>query len=109
MNRSFSLHVFTVVFAIVYLAGFMNGWTEWRYYPLGGEISTVDLPRAAGPAMGWYSWIAQGLAAGVVAYIVSLIVPKRIGDKLWSGVLWFAPTVLVLYTFYYEWHWFQGK
>lgn len=109
MNRSFSLQVFTAVFAVVYIAAFVNGWTEWRFYPLTGEISMVDLPRSEGPAMGWYSWIVQSFAAGVVAYIVSLIVPKSIGDRLWSGVVWFVPAVLVVYTFYYEWHWFQGK
>jgi hypothetical protein len=107
MNRSFSLNVFMIAFAVVYLAGFMNGWTEWRYYPLTGAISTVDLPRSEGPAMGWYSWIVQGLLAGVVAYVVSLLVPKRMGDKVWSGVLWVVPSILVIYTLYFEWHWFQ--
>lgn len=106
MNRPFSLNVFTAVFAVVYLCAVVLGWTEFRFYPLTGALTTQDLPRSNGPAMGWYAWITQGFFSGLVAAAVSMIVPKHIGDKVWSGVLWAVPAALVAVTFFIEWHWF---
>ena len=107
MSTSFALKVFTAVLSVVYIFGFVSGWTEFRFYPLTGELSMQDLPRSAGPAMGWYSWIAQGLVAALVAAAVALAVPKRWADQLWSGFTWLVPIAVILYTFYFEWHWFQ--
>ncbi len=109
MSKPFALAVFAVVFATMYLLGFINAWTTFRYYPLIGEFTTQDLPKTNGPAMSWFAWIAQGLAAGLVAALIALIVPRKLADKLWFGVIWFVPTLLIVYTFYFEWHWFQGK
>lgn len=108
MSRSFPLIVFTAVFSVVYIAGFVNGWTLFRYYPLTGEISLQDLPRTSGPAMGWYAWIAQGFVVGLTAALIARIVPSKLAERVWSGFAWFVPFLVVLYTFYFEWHWFQG-
>jgi len=109
MSRAFSLGVFAAVFAAVYIASFVNGWTLFRYYPLTGELTTQDLPRAAGPAMGWYAWIAQGLVAALIAALVAALLPRKLADRIWPGLGWFCIALVVLYTFYYEWHWFQGN
>ena len=109
MSRSLSLTVFTVVFAAVYILCFVNGWTLFRYYPLSGEITTLDLPRSAGPAMGWYAWIVQGFVAAVATTLLAIIIPKKYADKIWSGCAALGIALIIFYTLYYEWHWFQGK
>lgn len=107
MSKAFSLTVFTVVFAAVYILCFVNGWTLFRYYPLSGDFATQDLPRTAGPAMGWYAWILQGLSAALAITLLALAIPKKVVDKIWSGTAWFGVALIILFTLYYEWHWFQ--
>lgn len=109
MRKPFALAIFAAVFAAVYIASFVNAWTLFRYYPLTGEITTQDLPRTAGPAMGWYAWIVQGFVIALGAALVASLVPQRLTDRVWSGLGWLSAALVVLYTFYYEWHWFQGN
>src|SRR5262245_30181149 len=110
MTKPFPLIVFAAVFAAVYLYGFVAAWTEIRYYPLLGQISLEDLPRNAGPAMGWYSWIVQGFVGGLLAAIAALAVPRKVADHpaVWH-LLWIGPGLIVLITLYFEMHWFQGQ
>ncbi len=109
MRTAFALAVFASVFASVYLASFVFGWTLFRYYPLLAEFSTQDLPRSAGPAMGWYAWIVQGFVAAAVAAPLALALPRRWTDRAWPGLGWFVSVLLILCTGYYELHWFQGN
>ena len=109
MRRAFAPALFTLVFATVYLFSFINGWTLFRYYPLTGQLTTLDLPRTAGPAMGWYSWIAQGFVAALALSLLASLLPSKLTDRVWSGLGWFGCGLLVLYTFYVEWHWFLGN
>lgn len=109
MKRAFPLTVFAVVFAAVYIICFVNGWTWLRYYPLTGEISTLDLPRTEGPAMGWYSWILQGFLAALAASVLALAVPQKLAQRIWPGIAWVGIVLISAYTFYYEWHWFRGE
>jgi hypothetical protein len=108
MRKGFALGVFTAVFACVYLACFLNGWTLFRYYPLTGELTTQDLPRAAGPAMGWYAWITQGFLAAAVAGLMVALLPEKWTGRIWSGAGGFAALSVVAFTFFVEWHWFQS-
>jgi hypothetical protein len=108
VRRAFALAVFTGVFASVYLACFLNGWTLFRYYPLTGELTTLDLPRTAGPAMGWYAWIVQGFVVATVAGLLGWLLPEKWAGKIWSGVGGLSALAVFLVTFYVEWHWFQN-
>ncbi len=109
MKRGLAVAVFTGVFAGVYLASFINGWTLFRYYPLTGELTTLDLPRTAGPAMGWYAWIVQGFAAAVLLAGLVLLLPRQWTDRAWPGLSGVVALLIIVYTFYVEWHWFQGS
>jgi hypothetical protein len=109
MSKMFPLAVFTAVFAVVYYACFVFGYTPVRYYPLLNELSTQDLPRTAGPAMGWYTWIVVGAVAGLVAGLVALLVPKGASERLAMGLSWIAPIGVIIWIMIVEWHWFVGK
>ena len=82
MNTSFALKIFAVVAPVVYMGAFINGYTPVRWYPLLGEASMSDLPRSAGPAMGWYSWIVVCSTAGSVAGAIALVVPKSLTERI---------------------------
>ncbi len=106
MNTSFALKVFAGVASIAYIAAFVHGYTPFRWYPLLGEASLDDLPRSAGPAMGWYSWIVVCSIAGAIAAIIALFIPKGLTERIGPTLGWVVPGLVILYTFYYEWHWF---
>lgn len=106
MSKMFPLAVFTSVFAFVYYACFVFGFTPVRYYPLLNELSTQDLPRTAGPAMGWFTWIVIGAVAGLIAGIAALVVPKNISERLAMGMSWTVPIGVCIWMLIVEWHWF---
>lgn len=106
MSKMFPLAVFTSVFAFVYYACFVFGYTPVRYYPLLNELTTQDLPRTAGPAMGWFTWIVVGAAAGLVAGLAAMLVPKNISERLAMGLSWIVPIGVCVWIIIVEWHWF---
>lgn len=109
MRNPIALGLFAISFTAVYFASFMNGWALFRFYPLTNTFTTADLPRTAGPAMGWYAWIVQGFVAGVVASFLAHLIPKSWANRVWSG--WTAAGIISVaaFMFYVEWHWFVGK
>jgi len=109
MNKIFPLAVFTAVFGLVYVACLVLGYTPVRYYPLTNEVTLQDLPRSAGPAMGWYTWIVIGAIAGLVAGVVALVVPKDLGERVAFGLSWIAPIGACVWIIFFEWHWFFGE
>ncbi len=106
MNRIFPLAVFAAVFSFVYYACFVFAYTPVSYYPLLNEISAEAMPRTAGPAMGWFTWIVVGSIAGLVAGIVAYVVPKNLGDKVGPALSWVVPLAVTLWILYVEKHWF---
>ena len=106
MNRLFPLAVFATVFAVVYYGCFVFAFTPARFYPLIGEVSMQDLPRTAGPAMGWYTWIVIGSISALVASVVAYVVPKNAGEKFGAVLSWAAPLAVALWIRYVEKHWF---
>jgi hypothetical protein len=106
MSKLFPLAVFAGVFAAVYYACFVFGYTPYRYYPLNGEISAVDLPRTAGPAMGWFTWIVVGSLAGLIAAAVAYVVPKSTSEKAGAVMSWAIPLAVTIWILYVEKHWF---
>jgi hypothetical protein len=106
MNRIFPLAVFAAVFSSVYYACFVFAYTPVSYYPLLNEISSDVMPRTAGPAMGWFTWIVIGAISGLVAAMVAYLVPKRLGDKLGPALSWVVPLGVTLWILFVEKHWF---
>ncbi len=109
MNRPISLAAFAVVFAGVYLLGFINSWASFRFYPVNNLLTTADLPRTAGPAMGWYAWILQGFIAGLLAAGLTALIPLPWTKRAGPSVAAVAIGILIVMTFAVEWHWFQGR
>ena len=106
MIRFFSPRTFSLVFGLGYTVAIVGNYPLFRYYPLVGRYSLTDLvDLTLGPAMSWYGWMGY---AAVVAVIASLIVPKRLDDKIWAGVFYVLPLIIFLGGYYREQSWFTG-
>jgi len=106
MNRLLPLGVFAGVFSFVYYLCFVLGYTPVRFYPLDNTITMQDLPRSAGPAMGWYTWIVIGAVAGLIAAVIAYVVPKNFSEKYGALLSWAIPGAVCIWILYVERHWF---
>ena len=103
MTQSSRFAVFSMISTITYVLAYNFGWQMFRYYPLVKQVTLDALPKAAGPAMMYYGWMATAALAGLV---VALIVPPKFAARLPSAVAWVVPLLLAAFTLVYEKHWF---
>ena len=103
-SRFFSARVFSLVFGLSHAVAVYGNYPLFRYYPLPGRFSFHDLvDKSLGPAMSWYGWIAT---AAAVALVTTVIVPKRLGDRIPAAVFWILPIIMLSAAFYREGEWF---
>jgi hypothetical protein len=100
--------VFSIVYGVAYMALFFYSEVYktalFRYYPvLGGFFRESQPLETAGPAILWYSWLA---GAGVVSAIVSLLVPRRLAERIPHAWVWGVPAALLVVILVYERRWF---
>jgi hypothetical protein len=108
MSRLFSLRIFSLAFAASYSWVVIQNVTPFRYYPLVGRFSMTDLAdKTLGPAMSWYGWISAGLVGGVVvSVLVSLLVPRRLIDRIPPVAYCLIPAVMLFAAWMREQDWF---
>ena len=102
MTISRAFPVFAIAFGIIYivevcLTPFQINLALITYHPqINVWAPLAEAPRQGqGPAMYWYGWlITAGLGAGVLAAL-SLALPARPFDRIWSVLVWLAPLVLI--------------
>jgi hypothetical protein len=112
MSRFAQVKVFSTLYGAIYtLCFYLQGlyptsqwWAPFRYYPSIEQWSITRLPpETAGPAILWYSWLAE---AFVFTLVLSLLVPRRLADKVPPGAVWAGPAVTVVAILVYERRWF---
>lgn len=101
--------VFSAVFAIVYVVCMYWNLALFSYYPRTRAwywLTVTDRPRADGPGMYWYGWLAVAfLAAGAVSAL-TLLTPPRVGERAWATSSWAAPAAMALVLVYILRGWF---
>jgi hypothetical protein len=102
------VNVFSMLFGVAYTAFWLYSeftkYAMFRYYPVLGRWSSVNLPlETAGPAILWYSWL---LGAAVVSIAAALIVPAGWAERLGRRWVWIVPTALLIGILVYERRWF---
>jgi hypothetical protein len=110
MQISRAFPVFSVVAAIAYLASMALHpmFTLFTYAPrLGTWFGGVpSLGQREAPGMYWYSWLATGLMAGLVAGAASLALPVTDRPNRLGALVWIVPVLLILVLAYLERTWF---
>jgi hypothetical protein len=100
MSIARALPVFSIAFAVIYVASVEYNLAVITYHPeLGQWGPLVEAPRQ-GPAMYWYGWlITSALGAGVVASL-SLALPARGVERVSAILVWLVPIVMIGVIFY---------
>jgi hypothetical protein len=90
-----ALPVFSIAFAVIYIASVYFNLALLTYHPQLVQWGLlVEAPRQ-GPAMYWYGWLlTSALGAGAIAAL-SLALPARPFDRVWSILVWVAPLALI--------------
>lgn len=99
--------VFAIAFGVIYIAqvyltAFQINLALITYHPqIGAWAALAEAPRQGqGPAMYWYGWLlTAGLGAAVLAAL-SLALPARPFDRVWSTLVWATPLVLIAFITY---------
>jgi hypothetical protein len=87
--------VFGIAFAVIYIASVYFNLALLTYHPqLVRWGMLVEAPKQ-GPAMYWYGWLlTSALGAGAIAAL-SLALPARPFDRVWSILVWVAPLAMI--------------
>ncbi len=87
--------VFSVVFAIVYVIAVEKNIALITYHPAIGEFGWGAQQPKDGPAMYWYGWLATSGIAAYAAGFAAAWLPESIAKRLWSGLAWLVPMVVM--------------
>jgi len=95
MSIARAFPVFGIAFAVIYIASVYFNLALFTYHPeLVRWGVLVEAPKQ-GPAMYWYGWLlTSALGAGAIAAL-SLALPARPFDRVWSILVWVVPLVMI--------------
>ena len=107
MTISRAFPVFAIAFAVIYivqvcLTAFQINLAQITYHPqIGVWAMLADAPRQGeGLAMYWYGWLlTAALGSGAIAAL-SLVLPAKPFDRLWSILVWVVPLVMIALIMY---------
>jgi hypothetical protein len=100
MTMGRALPVFSIAFALIYIASVEYNLALFTYHPQIFKWGLLVEAPKEGPAMYWYGWLlTAGLGAGVLAAL-SLALPARPLDRVWSVLVWVVPLVLIAFITY---------
>jgi hypothetical protein len=90
-----ALPVFSIAFALIYIASVEYNLALITYHPQIGRWGVLVEAPKEGPAMYWYGWLlTSALGAGAIA-VLSLALPARPFDRVWSILVWVAPLAMI--------------
>ncbi|HEY2136858.1 MAG TPA: hypothetical protein VGH49_13280 [Xanthobacteraceae bacterium] len=95
MTVSRAFPVFSIAFAVIYVASVQYNLALFTYHP---EIAQwgplVQAPRQ-GPAMYWYGWLATSAIGSAALAALSLALPARMLDRACSVLVWLVPIAMI--------------
>jgi hypothetical protein len=83
--------VFSVAFAVIYLACVQYNLAPITYHAELMQWGLGAQPPRQGPAMYWYGWLITATLGASAVAALSLAVPASIANRVWSGFVWLIP------------------
>jgi hypothetical protein len=92
--------VFSIAFAIIYIVSVEYNLALITYHPQIFQWGPLAQAPKEGPAMYWYGWLLTStLGAGGIAAL-SLVLPAKPFDRIWSILVWVVPLVMIAVIMY---------
>jgi hypothetical protein len=82
---------FGIIFAVVYAYVLYNDLPLATYHPRLGVWGWGRQASINGPAMYWYGLVLTGFVVAVPLTALLALVPEKIMDRMWSGLVWLVP------------------
>jgi hypothetical protein len=90
-----ALPVFSIAFALIYIASVEYNLALLTYHPQIFKWAWLVEQPKEGPAMYWYGWLLTStLGAGAIA-AASLALPAKPFDRIWSILVWVVPLAMI--------------
>ena len=95
MSIARALPVFSIAFAIIYVASVQYNLAVITYHPQLAQWGLlVEAPRQ-GPAMYWYGWLITSAVGAAVIALLSLALPAHITERASAVLVWLVPIVMI--------------
>ena len=95
MNIGRALPVFSIAFAVIYIASVQYNLSPLTYHAEIGQWGLGVQPPKQGPAMYWYGWLVTATVGAAAAAAVSLAIPGKALDRAWSVLVWLVPVIMI--------------
>jgi len=87
--------VFGIAFAVIYIASVYFNWALLTYHPQLVQWGPLVQAPKQGPAMYWYGWLLTATLGASAIAAVSLALPAKPFDRIWSILVWVVPLVMI--------------
>jgi hypothetical protein len=90
-----ALPVFSIAFALIYIASVQYNLALFTYHPEIAQWGPLVQPPKQGPAMYWYGWLATATIGSAALAALSLALPARAVERTTSTLVWLIPIIMI--------------
>jgi hypothetical protein len=87
--------VFSIAFAVIYIASVQYNLALFTYHPEPAQWGPLVQAPKQGPAMYWYGWLATSALGAAALAALALALPARPLERAASVLVWLVPIVMI--------------
>ena len=87
--------VFSIAFAVIYIASVQYNLALFTYHPEPGLWGPLVQAPKQGPAMYWYGWLATSALGAAALAALALALPAKPLERAASVLVWLVPIVMI--------------
>ena len=91
--------VFSIAFAVIYIASVEYNLALFTYHPEPDLWGPLVQPPKQGPAMYWYGWLATSALGATAVSLLTWPLARRWPAQFWLG--WIVPLVVIVIFIYF--------
>jgi hypothetical protein len=87
--------VFSIAFAVIYIASVWYNLALFTYHPEPDLWGPLVQPPKQGPAMYWYGWLATAALGAAALAALALVLPAKPLERAASVLVWLVPIAMI--------------
>ena len=87
--------VFSIAFAVIYIASVWDNLALFTYHPEPDLWGPLVQPPKQGPAMYWYGWLATAALGAAAFAALALALPVKPLERAASVLVWLVPIAMI--------------